>query len=149
MSLRDQIPEDIKQALRNKKSLELNVLRMLQSAIKNKEIENKGDLDDQQVIEVVSSEIKKRRDAIEEFLKVGREDAANEEKLEIDVLMNYMPRQLSEDEIKEHVINSINEVGAKSIKDLGQVMKILMPILKGKADGKLINKIVREQLENI
>lgn len=149
MSLRIQIPEDIKDALRNKKSTELNVLRMLQSAIRNREIDNKGELNDEQVIEVISSEIKKRRDSVEEFLKVNREEAAEKEKDEINILLKYMPKQLSADEITRTVKESIEESGAKSIKDLGTVMKNVMPELKGKADGKLINKIVREELENL
>ena len=91
MSLRDQIPEDLKTALRGKKSLDLSVLRMLQAAIKNREIDNKGELNDEEIVQVVSSEIKKRRDAIEEFTKVSREDAAEAEQLEINVLMKYMP----------------------------------------------------------
>lgn len=149
MSLRNQIPEDIKDALRNKRSLDLTVLRMLQSAIRNKEIDNKGELNDEQVIEVVSSEIKKRRDSVDEFLKVDRKDAAENEQNEINVLMKYMPEQLSEGDITKVVIDSINKAEAKSMKDLGAVMKIVMPALKGKADGKLINKIVREELEKI
>ena len=103
MSLRDQIPEDLKTALRGKKSLDLSVLRMLQAAIKNREIDNKGELNDEEIVQVVSSEIKKRRDAIEEFTKVSREDAAEAEQLEINVLMKYMPEQLSEEEVASKV----------------------------------------------
>jgi len=149
MGLRDQIPEDIKTALRGKKSLDLMVLRMLQSAIKNREIDNKGELGDEDIILVVSSEIKKRRDSIEEFKKVGRDDAAETEQLEIDVLMIYMPEQLSEDDVAAKVAELVAESGAKSLKDLGVAMKIVMPALKGKADGKLINKYVRQQLEKL
>ncbi len=149
MSLRNQIPEDLKDALRNRKSLELSVLRMLQSSIKNKEIDIKGELNDEQVIQVVSSEIKKRRDAADEFSKVEREDAADKEKEEIDILMKYMPQQMSEDEISSIVVSAINESSAQGMKDLGQVMKIVMPKLKGKADGKVINSIVRTELQKL
>ena len=149
MGLRDQIPEDLKTALRGKKSLDLMVLRMLQAAIKNREIDNKGELNDEDIIQVVSSEIKKRRDSIEEFKKVGRDDAAETEQLEIDVLMKYMPEQLSEDDVAAKVAELVAESGAKSLKDLGIAMKIVMPALKGKADGKLINKYVRQQLEKL
>jgi len=147
MALRDQIPEDLKSALREKKSLELSVLRMLQASIKNKEIDNRSELNDEQVVQVVSSEIKKRRDAVEEYIKVNREDAAESEKEEIEILMKYMPKQLSEDEIKNRVKEIIAESGAVGTKDLGKVMKPVMSELKGKADGKLINQIVREELE--
>lgn len=149
MSLRNKIPEDLKNALRNKQSLELTVLRMLQSSIKNKEIDNKGELNDEQVIQVVSSEIKKRRDAADEFSKVGREDAADKEKEEIEILMKYMPEQMSEDEISKIVVGAIDESDAESMKDLGNVMKIVMPKLKGKADGKVINNIVRAELQKL
>ena len=149
MGLRDQIPEDIKNALRAKNSLELNVLRMLQAAIKNREIDNKGDLKDDQVIQVVSSEIKKRRDAVEEFSRVNREDAAESEKQEIEILMKYMPEQLSEEEITGKVREIIKNSEAVGMKDLGTVMKPVMAELKGKADGKLINQIVRKELESL
>jgi len=149
MSLRDQIPEDLKTALRGKKSLDLSVLRMLQAAIKNREIDNRGELNDEEIVQVVSSEIKKRRDAIEEFTKVSREDAAEAEQLEINVLMKYMPEQLSEEEVASKVLELVAGSGAAGIKDLGIAMKVVMPALKGKADGKLINKYVREQLAKL
>ena len=149
MALRDQIPEDLKTALREKKSLDLMVLRMLQASIKNREIDNKGQLGDEEIVQVVSSEIKKRRDSIEEFKKVGRDDAAETEQQEIDVLMKYMPEQLSDDEVSAKVAELVAESGAKSIKDLGVAMKVVMPALKGKADGKVINKYVRQELEKL
>ena len=149
MALRDQIPEDLKTALREKKSLDLMVLRMLQASIKNREIDNKGQLGDEEIVQVVSSEIKKRRDSIEEFKKVGRDDAAETEQQEIDVLMKYMPEQLSEEEVSAKVTELVAESGAKSIKDLGVAMKVVMPALKGKADGKIINKYVRQELEKL
>lgn len=149
MSLKERIPSDLKDALRNKRTLELNVLRMLQSAIRNQEIDNKGELDDELVIQVISSEIKKRKDSVDEYKKVGRKDAADTEQKEIEILMKYMPEQLSEEDIDKTVQNAIQQSGAKGSKDLGQVMKIVMPELKGKADGKLINKIVRKRLEEL
>lgn len=149
MELRDQIPEDLKSALRQKKSLELSVLRMLQAAIKNKEIDSKGKLNDEQVVQVISSEIKKRREAEEEYIKVGRKDAAETEKMEVDILMKYMPQQLSEEEITARSLEVISEVGAGGLKDLGTVMKTVMSQLKGKADGKLISRIVKDELEKM
>jgi len=147
MSLKEQIPNDIKNALRNKSTVELSVLRMLQSAIHNKEIDNKEELSDEQVIEVVSSEVKKRRDAASEFEKVNRPDAVQKEKEEIEILLKYMPEQLSEDQIREEVAKAIEESMADGLKDLGKVMKIIMPRMKGKADGKLVNSMVRDLLE--
>ena len=132
-----------------KKKVELSVLRMLQAAIKNREIELRGALSDEQVVEVVSSEIKKRREAAEEFIRVNREDAADIEKEEIEVLMKYMPEQLSEEEVTSSIRDIISESGASGLKDMGMVMKNVMSELKGKADGKLINQIVRKELEQI
>jgi len=148
MGLKDQIPEDLKNALRNKNTLELSVLRMLQSALKNKEIDNKKEtLSDEDVIGVVGAEIKKRRDAVKEFEKVNRADAADQEKAEIEILMKYMPQQMNEDEIRAVVTSAIEETNAESMKDIGNVMKVLMPKVKGKADGSVVNKIVREMLD--
>lgn len=147
MGLKDQIPEDLKNALRNKNTLELSVLRMLQSALKNREIENnKKDLTDEDVIGVVGAEIKKRRDAASEFEKVNRPDAAAQEKAEIDILMKYMPRQITEDEIRDVVKRAVEETQAESMKDIGKVMKVIMPQVKGKADGSVVNNIVKEML---
>ncbi len=149
MGLRERIPEDIRSALRQKRSLELNVLRMLQASIKNREIESRGELNDEQVVQVISSEIKKRREAEQEYMKVSREDAAKLERLEIDILMKYMPEQLSEEEIVARCLEVISDVGAHGLRDMGAVMKSVMSRLKGKADGKLINHIVREELEKM
>ena len=148
MGLKDQIPEDLKNALRNKNTLELSVLRMLQSALKNREIDNKKEkLSDEDVIGVVGAEIKKRRDAVKEFEKVNRADAADQEKAEIEILMKYMPQQMNEDEIRAVATSAIEETNAESMKDIGNVMKVLMPRVKGKADGSVVNKIVREMLD--
>ena len=150
MSLREKIPADIKNALREKNTLELSVLRMLQSSIRNKEIEkNKKELTDEEIISVITSEVKKSRDAAEEFEKVNRQDAADKEKAEIEILMKYMPRQMSEDEVRKEVIKAIAEAGATGTKDLGNVMKIIMPAVKGKADGSVVNKVVRRELEKL
>ena len=148
MSLRDRIPEDLKSALKNQNTLELTVLRMLQSAIKNREIENnKQELSDEEVISVIGTEIKKRREAAKEYEKVGRPDAAGEEMAEAEILMKYMPEQMGEDEIRSAVNEAIAEAGAGSLRDMGKVMKVVMPKVKGKADGALVNKIVKEELE--
>lgn len=150
MSLREKIPQDLKDALRSKKALDLTVLRMLQSSIKNKEIEKqKKELTDEEVIEVVAGEIKKRKEAAAEFEKVNRQEAADREKAEIEVLMKYMPLQMSEEEIRAEVRKAITDSGAAGLKDLGKVMKIIIPSVKGKADGAVVNKIVREELEKL
>ncbi|HEY7535019.1 MAG TPA: GatB/YqeY domain-containing protein [Thermodesulfobacteriota bacterium] len=149
IDLREKISLDLKNALKDKKAVDLSVLRMLQSAIRNKEIEKKKreGLNDEEVIEVVISEIKKRKEAVTEYLKAQRQDLAEKEEFEIKVLMSYMPKQMEEGEIREEVKKAIQEVGATTQTDIGRVMKIIIPKLKGKADGAVINKIVREELE--
>ncbi len=152
MNLKEKISSDLKNALRDRKAIDLSVLRMLQSAIRNKEIEKKkGDagLTDEEVIEVVTSEIKKRKEAIEGYTKGQRQDLVDKEKAELEVLMGYMPKQMGEVEIREEAKKAIGEVGAKTPQDMGRVMKILMPRMKGKADAALVNKIVKEELEKI
>lgn len=148
MGLRELIPEDLKNALRNKNTFELSVLRMLQAALINKEIDKRKEaLTDEDVISVIGTEIKKRRDAAREFEKVNRPDAADQEKAEIEILMKYMPQQMSEDEIRDAVIKAVEDTQAENMQDIGKVMKVLMPQVKGKADGSIVNKIVKEALE--
>lgn len=150
MSLQSKISEDVKNALRNQEKLKLSVLRMLLASIKNRIIELKNkELPDEQIVAVIGSEIKKRRDAVYEFEKVGRQDAADAEKDEISILMDYMPAQLTEDQIISLIDNTINELNIESIKDLGKLMKSLMPKTRGKADGALVSKLVREKLDNL
>ncbi|MER3447293.1 MAG: glutamyl-tRNA amidotransferase [Candidatus Dadabacteria bacterium] len=152
MNLRERISLDLKNALRGRRIIDLSVLRMLQSAIRNREIEKKkGDagLTDEEVIEVVTSEIKKRKEAIEGYMKGQRQDLVDKEKAELEVLMNYMPSQMGEAEIRKEAKKAIEEAGAKIPQDMGRVMKILMPRMKGKADGALVNRIVKEELEKM
>ncbi len=150
MSLQSKISEDVKNALRNQEKLKLSVLRMLLASIKNRIIELKNkELPDEQIVAVIGSEIKKRRDAVYEFEKVGRQDAADAEKDEISILMDYMPAQLTEDQIISLIDNTISELSIESIKDLGKLMKSLMPKTRGKADGALVSKLVREKLDNL
>jgi uncharacterized protein YqeY len=150
MTLREKIPEDLKNALRNKNELELSVLRMLQAAIRNREIEikrGKEFLTDEEVIEVISGEVKRRKEAVSEYTKANRQDLADKEKAEVDILMRYMPKQMEEEEIRLETRNVIDEVNALSVKDIGKVMKSIMPRLKGRAEGSLVSRIVREELE--
>jgi uncharacterized protein YqeY len=150
MTLREKIPEDLKNALRNKNELELSVLRMLQAAIRNKEIEikrGKEFLTDEEVIEVISGEVKRRKEAVNEYTRANRQELADKEKAEVGILMKYMPKQMEEEEIRIETRNAIDEVNALSLKDIGKVMKSIMPRLKGKAEGSLVSRIVREELE--
>ena len=116
------------------------------SMIKQIEIDSKKELDDEAVIGVISKEVKMRKDSVEEFKKGGREDLVAKTEAEIAVLMPYLPQQLSEDEIRSLVQAAVEQVGASSPKDMGKVMGVLMPKVKSRADGKLVNTIVKEAL---
>ena len=148
MSLKEQLTEDMKTAMKAKAEgkQRLAVIRMVRSAIRQAEIDGKTELDDAGVVSIISKEVKSRRDSIEEFRKGGREDLVEQNEAEIAVLMPYLPKQLSEDEIRELVKAAIAQTGASSQKDMGKVMGALMPKVKGRADGKLVNTIVREAL---
>ena len=151
MNLKEKIANDLKEALKNRKEVELSVLRMLQSAIRNKEIEQrkKDGLTDEEVIQVILSEIKKRREAIEGYTKGKRQDLVEREKAELEVLKSYIPKQLEEGEIREEVRKAIDELDIKTSSDFGKLMKTLMPRLKGKAEGSLISKIAKEEIEKL
>lgn len=148
MSLKERLTEDMKQAMKDKETgkLRLSVIRMVRANIKNVEIDSKQELSDDEVLDVVSKEVKMRRDSIEEFKKGNRLDLVEDLELEIEVLMKYLPEQLSETEVRTLVEQAVVEAKAVSPKDMGKVMAVLMPKVKGRADGKLVNTIVREML---
>lgn len=146
MNLNDRLNEDMKQAMRSQDKFRLSVIRMVRSSIKNIEIDQRKTLDDQEVLDVLNREIKQRRDSLQEFEKAGRQDLADQLKQELLILADYMPQQLSEDEVKAIVQQTIQEVGASSKADMGKVMGALMPKVKGLADGKLVNQIVQQSL---
>ena len=150
MSLQERLLSDMKQAMRDKEAgkLKLTVIRMVRASIKNAEINLKRELNEEELLEVIAKEVKQRRDAIPEYENANRLDVVNGLKEEINILMEYMPEQLTEAEIKVLVEEAIAGVGAVSPKDMGKVMGRLMPKVKGKADGKVVNKIVAELLGN-
>ena len=146
MSLAERISEDMKQAMKNKDKLRLSVIRMIRSAIKYAEIEQKTTLSDEQIIDVLTREVKQRRDSLQEFEKAGREDLSEAVKLELEVLKDYLPQQLTEDELRAIIQETVGQVGASTKADMGKVMGALMPKIKGRADGKLVNQLVQEKL---
>ena len=148
MSLKERLVEDMKVAMKAKEEgkVSLSVIRMARAAIKKAEIEKQMEFNDAQVIEVLAKEVKQRRDAIVEFSKANRPDKVKALEEEISVLMEYLPQQLSEGEIRQLAQEIIAEVGAQGPKDLGKVMGKITPKTKGRADGKLVNQIVRELL---
>ena len=148
MSLKDKLTEDMKQAMKDKEAgkLRLSVIRMVRAAIKNVEIDTKAELAEEDVIAIVAKEVKMRRDSMEEFKKGQRDDLVAQLEQEIEVLLPYLPQQLTEAEVREIVTEAVAITGATSSKDMGKVMAVLMPKVKGRADGKLVNNIVRELL---
>jgi uncharacterized protein len=147
MKLSDRVNADISAAMKAQDAPRLSALRMLKAAIMNKGIEKGHDLDDAEVLQVVASLVKQRRDSIEQFTKAGRNDLVDKESGEIKVLEQYQPPAASSEEIDAAVAAAIAETGAATQKDMGKVMKAVMPKLAGKtADGKLVNEIVRKRL---
>ncbi|WP_102400154.1 GatB/YqeY domain-containing protein [Haloimpatiens massiliensis] len=146
MSLKERLQQDWKDALKGKEKFKANVISMAKAAVLQVEKTDGSSLDDQQIVEILAKEVKQRRDAIEEFKKGNRQDLIDESEEEIRILMNYLPQQLTQEEIFKIVKASADEVGANSIKDMGKLMSAVMPKFKGRADGKLVNKIVKEYL---
>ena len=147
--LKDKIQEDLKQAMLAKEEDKLSTIRMLKSALQYFEIQKRGagyEATDDDVIEVVGKEIKKRREAIEMFIKGGRQESADKETKELEVLQTYLPEQMSEEEIRTLVKEAISQTGATAMQDMGKVMGVLMTKTKGKADGQLVSTLVREKL---
>jgi len=147
MLLRDQVNSDIASAMKAKEAARLSALRMLKAAIMNKGIEKGHDLDDAEVLQVVSSLVKQRRDSIEQFSKAGRNDLIDKETAEIVTLEAYLPPAATAQEIDAAIAAAVAETGASSQKDIGKVMKAVMPRLAGKnADGRAVNEAVRRKL---
>ncbi len=149
MSIKDQLTEDMKQAMKDRENgkLRLSVIRMVRANIKNLEINEKKELNDDEVLAVLMKEVKMRQDSLEEFQKAGREELVEQAKGEIEILKKYLPEALSDEELKGIVADVIAEVGAATVKDMGKVMPAVMAKTKGRADGKRINAIVRELLK--
>ncbi len=149
MSLKEQLTEDMKTAMKAKEAgkQRLGVIRLVRSAVRQLEIDGKKELDDAGVLAVLSKEVKQRRDSITEFKKGGREDLVQQNEEEIAILMEYLPQQLSEDEVRSLVKEAVAVSGASTARDMGKVMKVLMPKVKGRADGKLVNDLVRGMLQ--
>lgn len=147
MSLKEVIYQDLITAMKARDEVTLRTLRMLKSAIMKHEVSARDAVaDDSIVLGLIQKEAKSRNESVEQFRKGGREDLAISEEEEIKVLQKYLPEQLSESELKNIVTSTIHEVGASSVGDIGKVMAALMPKVKGKADGNLVNKLVREFL---
>lgn len=147
MGLKEKLSAEAKAALKSGEKVKLSTLRMMLSEIRNAEIAKKGELTGEELDAVVAREARRRREAIEEFARGGRQDLVDKETYELSVIKEYMPEQMSEDDVRALAAAAIEETGASAPSDLGKVMGKLMPKVKGKADGKMINAIVREMLQ--
>lgn len=147
MNLSERLNEDMKQAMRNQDKFKLSTIRMVRATMKNLEIDLKRTLNDNEVLDILGREIKQRKDALQDFEQAGRDDLAEKVKAEAEILAEYLPEQLTEEEIKVIVQQTIQETGASSKADIGKVMSALMPKVKGRADGKLVNQAVQQLLQ--
>ena len=146
MALKDQLDADLKAAMRDKDAVKLSVVRMLKSAVKYREIEVMKPLDDAGVLPVIGSEIKRRKDSVEQYRAGNRPDLVEKEEAELAILKGWLPAQLGEAEVKALVDAAVARVGAKGPRDMGAVMKALMADVQGKADGKLVSELVKARL---
>ena len=146
MPLSEKINNDLKEAMKNKDSFCLGVIRMIKGAMQLAKPNPREELTDEDVIMVISKQIKMRKDSIKEFAAAGRSDLVEQNEKEIEILNTYMPKQLTEEELNEIIDKAFEEVKPSSPKDMGLLMKTISPLVKGKADMSLVNKLVKERL---
>ncbi|MCI0408778.1 MAG: GatB/YqeY domain-containing protein [Acidobacteria bacterium] len=144
--LRERLADDLRGALKSGDRLKTSVLRLLSSLIKNREVEKRGELDEQEIIQAVVASCKLRKEAIEQYQKGGRQDLVEKEQAELKLLEAYLPLPMSPQELREKVNEAVAAASATSIKDMGKVMALLMPQISGRADGKVASQMVREAL---
>lgn len=147
MSIAVRLRDDLKIAMKSKDELKKSVIRLALAGLKNAELEKGAPLSESEEVDVMARQAKMRRESIEEYEKAGRFDAADVEREEMEIIMSYLPRQLSEDELRQIISETIAQTGAEEPRDIGKVMGAVMPKLRGRADGKLVNSMVREMLD--
>jgi len=138
--------EDLKNSMKSKDKVRKDTITMIRAAIKQKEVDERRELSDDDILDIIAKQLKEKKMAIEEFRKGQREDLVELTEQEMNILLEYLPEQLSEEELEKIVREAINEVNATSIKDMGKVMKVVMPKVKGRADGNMVNQIVKKIL---
>ena len=147
MSLKEQLFADLKTAMKEKDALRKDTIQLIRSGVLQIEKDNKVELDDEGVLEVISKQLKSRRDSMPDFVKSGREDLVEKLNREIEILLSYLPEQLSEDEIQKIVEDAIAQIGASSIKEMGKIMGVITPKVKGRADMKVVGNFVKKMLQ--
>jgi len=146
MGLEERLVEEMKQAMKSNEKLRLSTIRMIRTSVKNKEIEVRKKLEDEEILRVIQGMMRKSEESVEQFRAGGRMDLVEKETQEMEILKSFLPKSLSQEEILKVIDETIQENQASSLKDLGKVMKSVMSKLAGKADGKLINQLVKERL---
>lgn len=146
MSISERLSDDLRKALKAGDRETLSVIRMIKAAVKNREIDKGAALTDDDFNSVLMSLVRQRKESIEQFSKGGRQDLAEKETRELSVVQSYLPQQLSEEELKAVIKNAAEETGAKDVKDIGRVMRLVMKRVKGKADGRLVSELVKKVL---
>jgi len=146
MSMKEKLADDVKTAMKEKNVTKKQTVQMVRAAILQKEKDERIVLNDNDIIEVIAKEVKSRKDVLPEYIKSGRDELIADLELEIAILMDYLPLQLSQDELTEIVKEGIKETNASSMKDMGKIMAYVKPIIVGRADGKAVNAIVKELL---
>ena len=148
MSLKETLVNDFKTAMKEKDTIRKNAVQMVRAAILQVEKDQKIVLNDTDVIDVFARELKKRKDSLSDFIRSGRQDLIDNTNREIEVLSQYMPEQMPDNELEALVRSTINEVGATTIRDIGKVLKVILPKVKGKADGSKVNSLIKKILES-
>ncbi len=149
MGLKERLINDMKEAMKSKDRVKLSTIRMINSLIKNAEIEKRGELSDEEIVSLLMKYAKQRRESIQMYEKGGRRDLVEKEKQELSIVESYLPEQMGEDEVREIVREAVEKTGARSVKDIGSVMKYVMPKVKGRVDGSTVNRIAKEMLESL
>ncbi|MBU5313604.1 GatB/YqeY domain-containing protein [Tissierella carlieri] len=144
MSLKEKLMEDLKDSMKSKDTIKKNTITMVRAAIKQKEVDERIEVSEEAILDIISKQLKEKRMAIEEFKKGQRQDLVELTEKEIEILLQYLPKQLSEEEVEEIVIETIKEINATSMKDIGIIMKAVMPKVKGRTDGNIVNKIIKK-----
>jgi len=146
LSLKEKLAADLKAAMKEKDKLKKDVITMIRSDIKQWEVDKRQDVKDEEVLEIVAKQVKQRKDSIRDFEKSGRDDLVDANRREIEILQDYLPEQLSEDELRAIVVDAVEKVQPESKSDMGKIMGIVMPQVKGRGDGKTVNKLVMQEL---
>ena len=144
MALKEQLAQDLKSSMKNKETIRKNTVQMIRTAILQIEKDKKVTLEDEDILDVIAKQLKQRKDVLPEYEKSGRDDLISQLNEEMDVLMGYLPKQLTMEELRPIVEAAVKETGATTMKDMGKVMAVVMPQIKGKADGKAVNAIVKD-----